>query len=358
MATRRAEARAHAAGRSFMNSSESEPALQASSLQRFRTAAVVVTRNRRELLEECLGAVDAQVTPPDMVIVVDNASTDDTEAFLREYRKPDYQIVRLSENVGGAGGFSHGIRLAAELAVDFIWIMDDDCIPAPDALEKLLAAAAELQSDGIDFSFVCSRVVDLSGVACNHPVPSTTRNASGWPRWADLADRGFVLVDECTFVSVALSAEHVRRAGLPLRQMFIWGDDTEYTRRLSTQAPGVFVGCSQVLHKRLLKGELSVLNEEAPGRLPFYRHHYRNRMYLYRHYFPRGRYLALMVEIMWDFSRLLVRGRPKRAALVGRGFLEGMFFNPPVERLGERPSELLGQEHASCAGSHRDNHLP
>lgn len=305
----------------------------------FRTAAVVVTRNRRALLEQCLAAVEGQTCRPDTVIVVDNASTDETEAFLRNFDGPHFRIERLPENVGGAGGFSHGIRMAAELEIDFIWIMDDDCIPAADALEELLQAAASLKSDAFDFSFVCSRVVDLSGAACNHPVPSTARNASGWPRWADLADRGFILVDECTFVSALMSVEHVRRAGLPLRQMFIWGDDTEYTRRLSRQAPGVFVGSSHVLHKRLLQGELSVHNEDAPGRLPFYRHHYRNRMYLYRHYFPLGRYLALMVEIMWDLVRLLGRGEIRRASLVGHGFIEGLFFDPPVEPLDEHAFE-------------------
>jgi GT2 family glycosyltransferase len=278
-----------------------------------RVAAVVVTRNRRALLEECLGAVAGQTQALHRIIVIDNASTDDTAEYLGTLSDPVYQIVLLKENTGGAGGFAHGIRLAAQLPVDLIWIMDDDCIPDADALAGLVSAAGELDAANFDYSFLCSRVVDLAGVACNHPVPSATKNESGWPRWADLADRGYLLVDECTFVSVAMSADHVRRAGLPFRQMFIWGDDTEYTRRLSTQAPGVFVGRSHVLHKRLLRGELCVHTEEAPGRLPFYRHHYRNRMYLYRHYFPRRRYLALLVEIMWDLLRLLGRGRLRRA---------------------------------------------
>ena len=43
-----------------------------------RVAAVVVTYNRRDLLLESLAAVHGQLRPPDTVIVVDNASADDT----------------------------------------------------------------------------------------------------------------------------------------------------------------------------------------------------------------------------------------------------------------------------------------
>ncbi len=287
--------------------------------------------NRRALLEECLDAVAGQSHPIDRIVVVDNASSDDTPVYLATRTSPIYKIARLDENIGGAGGFAHGIRLAAAEQADLLWLMDDDCIPSPDALEQLVLAGAKCHALGVEYSFLCSRVIDMDGSACNHPVPSTACNSSGWPRWAELSDHGYILVDECTFVSVALSARHVHRAGLPFRPMFIWGDDTEYTRRLSLQAPGIFVGRSRVLHKRRLLGELSVHTEDSPARLAFYRHHYRNRMYLFRHYFPRSRYLAYLAQVLWDILRLLGRGQAGRAMLVGRGFVEGLFFRPPVE---------------------------
>lgn len=302
---------------------------------------VVVTYNRRTLLEECIAAIGRQTYAPQRVIVVDNASTDDTGEFLDQLSGEQFQVIRLPENTGGAGGFAHGIRVAAERPADLIWIMDDDCIPAAGALEELVRAGQQLDREGFAYSFLCSRVVDMDGIACNHPVPSSAKNASGWPRWADLAHKGLVVVDECTFVSVAASVEHVRRAGLPFRQMFIWGDDTEYTRRLSTQAPGVLIGTSEVLHKRVLAGELCVHTESSPGRLPFYRHHYRNRIYLYRKYFPRGRYAAFLAQIVGDLAKLIGHGRFRRAALVGRGLVEGLFFRPTVEPVDGEPSAAL-----------------
>src|ERR1044072_8228547 len=73
--------------------------------------AVVVTHDRRDLLAEALTAIGAQTRVPDVVVVVDNASSDGT-AELLESRFPGVDLVRLPYNTGGAGGFAAGIRSA------------------------------------------------------------------------------------------------------------------------------------------------------------------------------------------------------------------------------------------------------
>ena len=45
----------------------------------------------------------------------------------------------MTENLGGAGGFHHGVRAAHEQGFDRIWLMDDDVVPAPDCLGVLMA---------------------------------------------------------------------------------------------------------------------------------------------------------------------------------------------------------------------------
>ena len=47
-------------------------------------AALVLTRNRKELLLECLAGLDGQTVKPDRVVIVDNASDDGTPELLRE----------------------------------------------------------------------------------------------------------------------------------------------------------------------------------------------------------------------------------------------------------------------------------
>ena len=50
--------------------------------------AVVVTYNRRELLQTTLAGIAAGTRVPDAVVVVDNASTDGTAEYLRDYQGP------------------------------------------------------------------------------------------------------------------------------------------------------------------------------------------------------------------------------------------------------------------------------
>ena len=76
--------------------------------------AFVLTRNRKELLAECVRALLAQTHPVDQVIVLDNASTDGTEEHLRAeglLDDPRVRFERREENTGGAGGYREGVRL-------------------------------------------------------------------------------------------------------------------------------------------------------------------------------------------------------------------------------------------------------
>src|SRR5215472_5862295 len=130
-----------------------------------RVVAVIVTYNRRDLLIEALDAVDVQTRKPDAVIVVDNASTDQTAAAVRS-RFPWVRLAELSCNTGGAGGFAYGIALALADHADLIWLMDDDTVAEPAALETLLGALG--QCDGPLPVLVASRVTWTDGRA--HPM--------------------------------------------------------------------------------------------------------------------------------------------------------------------------------------------
>jgi GT2 family glycosyltransferase len=103
-------------------------------------AVVVVTYNRADLLVGMLAGLAALERVPDAVIVVDNASTDHTPQVLAAATNPGLQVLRTSDNLGGAGGFHLGLRTAHEQGFDRTWLMDDDVVPAPDCLGVLMAA--------------------------------------------------------------------------------------------------------------------------------------------------------------------------------------------------------------------------
>ena len=159
--------------------------------------AVVVAYNRRELLLEAVDAIFAQTVVPDAVVVVDNAS-DDGSAEAVAARHPSAEVVRLERNTGGAGGFTVGLAVAmARPDARWVWLMDDDTVPNPTALERLLDGVA----GRADVAVVGSRVVWTDGRdhPMNTPRPKPfagARRAAARPMGAGRADPvGVVRVD-------------------------------------------------------------------------------------------------------------------------------------------------------------------
>jgi GT2 family glycosyltransferase len=98
-------------------------------------AAFVLTRNRKVLLAECIRGLLGQTHPVDAIVVLDNASTDGTREHLAAEGLLDrVRFERREENTGGAGGYREGVRLLQETGCDWLWLMDDDAEPRPDAL--------------------------------------------------------------------------------------------------------------------------------------------------------------------------------------------------------------------------------
>lgn len=209
-------------------------------------AAVIVTYNRADKLGKVIESVLSQDRPADQVVILDNASTDDTHRVLAEYEgRAGIEIIRQTENTGGAGGFATGMARAYERGADQVWIMDDDCYPDSDALRTLLEghAAAE-ERMGMRLPFACSVVRWSNGDICE------MNNADPTWDWAKLLVHGQdnVLVNACSFVSVMFPRWAITQFGLPLSEYFIWFDDQEYTRRITAAGPGVQVLKSTVTH--------------------------------------------------------------------------------------------------------------
>lgn len=108
-------------------------------------SVVVPTFDRSSRLARLVSALEAQTLHPDRfeVIVVDDASTDDTPAVLAELAarsELDMRTVRTERNGGPAIARNVGWRRARAPVVAFT---DDDCTPTPGWLEAGLAAITE-----------------------------------------------------------------------------------------------------------------------------------------------------------------------------------------------------------------------
>ena len=170
-----------------------------------RVTVVIVTYNNLLMLSELLRDLQSQTRKADEIIVVDNASSDGTDHLIkRDF--PSFRYIRLPENTGSAGGYHEGIKTALENS-DLIWTLDDDVRLSPDSLEELLKGLEKL-----DPKLPVGSVRSV-GKRCDEATPS---------RLEFFPWRGTLL-----------KTELIRKIGLPLKELFIYGEDLEFAMRFN-----------------------------------------------------------------------------------------------------------------------------
>lgn len=299
-----------------------------------RVTAVLVAFNRRELLGEALDALAAQSRQVDRLIVVDNASTDGSTE-LAEERLGSWgdraRLLKLEKNTGGAGGFAAGIAAAvAEEDADWVWVMDDDTVPGPDALAGALSTHERYRATGPDdLAVMGSRVVWTDGD--DHPMntPKAKIRASRAER-ERAAAAGAMEIRSISFVSAFLRAARVRELGLPKADYFIWNDDFEYTARLLRGARGLYAPDSVVMHKTAKRGS----SDADPG--PRFYYEVRNKLWVFRHSdalygWEKVAYFGASLR-RWARTFRASSDRAQLRDCLKRGWLEGTRTQPQTTR--------------------------
>ena len=294
--------------------------------ERFSVAAVVVTYNRLPLLRQCLAALAAQTAQDLTIFLVDNASTDGTAEAVAEMALPNLVYRNTGKNLGGAGGFAYGVREAALAGYDALWLMDDDTLPTPTALEAFLQTDRNLQGQ---YGWLSSRALAPDGT--DQPM-----NLQRVTPYKDLPgfDGERIPAVMASFVSLFLRTETVRRYGLPIAEFFIWSDDWEYTRRISREKPCYVVPSSRVVHAMQNPGVVNIA-KDVPARWARYRYFYRNDVVLYRREGVIG-WLWLLAKDAWHTVQVLRDGQGRRAErikIIWKGFAAGVKFHPQTPYL-------------------------
>lgn len=294
-----------------------------------KVAAVVVTYNRIELLKECIKALQQQTYPCD-ILIVDNASTDGTEEYINKVKKDDDNLHyrNTGANIGGAGGFNFGMRWAVEAGYEYVWVMDDDCLPCTNALQKLIEADEILKGN---FGWLASAVLWKDGHECKM---NRVKLKKSFYEYLEYMQYGIVQAEQATFVSLFLKAEMIKQVGLPIKEFFIWGDDIEFTRRITVRKkiPSYIAGQSKVIHA-MKENTGSNITIDIPERIERYKYAFRNEGYLYRkegfkgicYYFAKCGWYLLKILIYAKCSKL------KRIYILLASIIKGLFFNPQIE---------------------------
>jgi GT2 family glycosyltransferase len=182
------------------------------SVNRTRLSAVIVTHNNAAMLAALLDDLNRQTMPLHEIIVVDNSNDMATCTLMQDC--PSATWLRMSENVGTAGGFCAGLAYAYSTCT-FVWTLDDDVRIPPDSAEELYKGYLALKTGN-------PRVAAVRAVGASHPA----RHPS---RLSDFPWRG-------TLIELAAIA----RIGLPLQDYFMYADDLEFSLRLIKEGYEVF----------------------------------------------------------------------------------------------------------------------
>jgi GT2 family glycosyltransferase len=274
-----------------------------------KVSVVIVNYNGRHLLRELLESLARQTRPADEVIVVDNASADESATYLRE-SFPWVKVIALDENTGFAEGNNIGV---ANAEGDYIALTNSDTVLDERWLQELVEAIEKDERVG-------------AGVAKIFLDPSFTRICQAGAEFNNLGNlwgRGFNELDKDefnTFAEVpALTACSmiVRRSALegePLfdRSLFMYYEEFDLTLRLRGHGHSiVYVPTAVVYHK--LMQSVKKTSQKPHLFQQFYCN--RNRIKILMKYYPpgvllRNAPLIFLSLIYWD-GRFLFESGPR-----------------------------------------------
>jgi GT2 family glycosyltransferase len=298
-----------------------------------KICAIVVTYNRKNLLEKCLKALLGGVRVPDYILVVDNASTDGTKQHIENTFSDDMENGRLiymslPENMGGAGGFHEGLKKALSLPVDAFWLMDDDAEVDTGALFELVK---HFRHDRC----VASLATDREKRELSWPIGIEQNGKTILFEYLSDIPEGIPLkAPWCSFLGLLVPKRIVHMVGLPRKDYFIWGDDVEYTKRIREAGFSVeYINKSIIYHPVQTKVKVNflwrknIIIVDAPDWKQYYG--LRNHVHMLSR---KGCFLDMINRVVFFFLVWKARGCRKDSL---HYYLEGL-WDGLLGRLGKR----------------------
>lgn len=295
-----------------------------------KVIAITVTFNRVSTLRKTLSALEAQSCQVDKIIVVDNHSDEQNKQQLISLTegKKNIEILWMEDNLGGAGGFENGMRYAKEkYDPDWYWIMDDDAYPRNDTLEKLLRHSGQ-ENLGCLAPLIWG--VDWQKYQLYHHKRMRRFYTVDEAKFSDTDEMNEVeQIDADAFVGTLFPRHTIETAGFPDGSLFIYGDDTEYTVRVS-QDYSIYLIKDAVIDHNDPPLENAIFSPKT-----FWKLYYtvRNRMIIVKKYNRGVRKAAAMTlfsgQVIWQIAYSLIRRglgkyRFLRIKYVLKGYMDGL----------------------------------
>ena len=292
-----------------------------------KTLVHIHTWNDADVIGLALDAVMQQTLAPPEILIVDNGSTDGTA--LLSY--PEWvTVIRHPVNLGTSGAVKTGLEYALAHGYEWLWVLDADSVPRPDALELVTRL---VEAEGPQAGVVCTshNLVHLGQMLRGRML------TPGGPRLPRLqADRCFVDCDSVIWSGSLINLAVVERVGLPRAgTLGCWQDlsldygDTEYTYRIHRAGYKILVHCDAVIEHpvgRGLQGHLLRWDLYSTNHSAFRRYlYFRNLVFFWLRLYHRRNWPMLLVWFGYRLGAILAgivflerdRGPKIKACLFG-----------------------------------------
>jgi GT2 family glycosyltransferase len=276
-------------------------------------AAVVLNWNRREDTLACLASLERVPDRPELVVVVDNASTDGTAEAVAE-RFPRAELVRSPENRGFAGGNNLGIERALELGADHVLILNNDAEVEPGAIRTLVdAAAARPDAGSVGAKILFAEPPNLVWFAGAEYDPRRGYNGRqrGYREPDDGRWDGIRETDRACGAAMLVPRAVLERVGGFDESLFLYAEDVEWSLRAARAGFRHYVVGESVVRHHV---SAAAGGESSPLTLYY---GLRNSLVVAERFAPLGRLAT------WR-RRLVLLGAHAAQALLARGRLAGL----------------------------------
>ena len=193
---------------------------------------IIVAWNQLYKTLACLEAVAAGDYGNARVLLVDNGSTPPLAEAIHAHF-PSIEVLRLPRNLGFAGGYNAGLREALSGPADLFLLLNNDTLPAPDALSQLVACLAAAPDVGLATAkiYYAAEPSRIWTVGANLNVFLDLKDGGQGEidagQWAAPRD-----VDFAPFCAVLIRREVLEEVGLLDEEFFLYYEDMDYCRRM------------------------------------------------------------------------------------------------------------------------------
>lgn len=300
---------------------------------------------------ECLESLTQSTGVEYVAVVCDNASTDHSmekiSAWAGSHFAPDQWqrldrtaaeqaqpgsahliLIDTGGNWGFAGGNNVGVRLALrDPACEFVWLLNNDTVVAPDAIAQ---SVARMQQDpriglcGSTLIYYHERdKVQAHGGAIYSPLRGSSRHAGAFSHPDAVPALPQAVEAELSYVigaAMMIRRSFMERVGLMNEDYFLYFEEVDWATRGRAEFTLGYAPGSLVYHK-----EGASIGTSASGGSPL------SLFYLYRNRirFTKRFYLRYLLSVLgfcgWDITKFVLRRRWPQARAAFKGVMQGLF---------------------------------